>query len=107
MKQQHSKSSNKNEELNMIDLEPPIQIVILGEDDNPIKVSKEEDPPQKHLASSSNGQLKSNKMTVTPIEGNKSHDEVELGTFKTSINLGDAGGLPTTAEKVIKQKGIF
>jgi len=101
-----SAKSDSMKELNMIDLKQSVKIVILGKDDNTIKVSKE-DPPLKHLASSSNGQLKSNKMIVTPIEGNKSHDEVELGTFKTSINLGDAGGLPTTAEKVIKQKGIF
>ncbi len=29
---------------------------------------------------------------------------MESGTSKTSVNLGDAGGLPTTAKKVTKQK---
>ncbi len=51
-----SAKSDSMKELNMIDLKPSVQIVILGKDDNTIKVIKE-DPPQKHLASGSNEQL--------------------------------------------------
>ena len=93
-----SAKSDSMKELNKIDLKPSVQIVILGKDDNTIKVIKE-DPPQKHLASSSNGQLiKSHVMPVPHVAEGKSHEEVESGASETSVNLDDAGGLPTTAE---------
>ena len=98
-----SAKSDSMKELNKIDLKPSVQIVILGKDDNTIKVIKE-DPPLKHLASSSNGQLKSYEIPVPHVAEGKSHEEVESGASETSVNLDDAGGLPTTAKKVTKQK---